>query len=73
MGSSVDVGVVVRVVVGKPIDDSLWLLCCGAIVEPYEWMSIHLLVEHGEVAPNLVDGEGVGFLVVDVPQLVCFG
>lgn len=48
MGTSVNVAIKLEIVVGKGVNDALWLLCGGGIIEIDERMSVNGLVEDWE-------------------------
>ena len=49
VGGAVDVGVLVLVEAGEPIDDRARLLRGGGVVEPDQLPAVHALVQDGEV------------------------
>ena len=70
MRTAVDVRIIITVIVRDLVDDQVRLLRRGTIVEPHKVVAVHLLVEHGEVALNLLRVKRVGLLVVQVAQLL---
>ena len=52
VGGAMDVGVVATVKARRGVDDALRLLGGGRVVEPDEWVTVHLLVQGGKVTAN---------------------
>ena len=65
-----DVRIIITVIVRDLVDDLVRLLRRGTVVEPYEVVAVHLLIEHGEVALDLLGVQRVGLLVVQVAQFL---
>ena len=70
MISSLDVTIIVFVIVADLVDHLDGLLGGGTVVEPYEVVAVHLLMEHGEVLLDLLRVQRVSLLVVQVAQLL---
>ena len=66
MRPAVDVAVISTVVLLDLVDDLVRLLRRGTVVEPDEVVAIHLLIEYGEVALDLLRVQRVRLLVVQV-------
>ena len=69
MGTTVDIGVVGTVILADLIDHLVGLLRGGTIVEPHQIVTVHLLLQHGEVALHLVGIERVNLVVVQTGEL----
>ena len=61
-----DVTIISTVILRDLVDDLVWLLRRRTVVEPDEVVAVHLLIEHGEVALNLLRVQRVRLLVVQV-------
>ena len=70
VGTAMDVAIIVLIIVADLVDDLNRLLRGGAVVEPYEVVAVHLLMEHGEVLLDLLRIQRVHFLIVQVAQLL---
>ena len=64
VGTAVDVAIIVFIIVADLVDDLNRLLRGGAVVEPYEVVSVHLLMEHGEILLDLLRVQRIDLLVV---------
>ena len=53
------------------VDDLNGLLRRSAVVEPYEVVAVHLLIQHGEVLLDFLRVQRVHLLVVQLAQLLC--
>ena len=71
MRTTVDVRVICAVVFRNLIYYLIRLLRSGSVVEPYEVMAVYLLMEHREVALDLLGVECVGLLIAQVAQFLC--
>ena len=60
MRTSVDIGIVLLVVVGKCIQYCLWFLSGGSIVKINQGIPVYLLVKYGKKAPDGIDLDGHG-------------
>ena len=66
VGTTMDVTIIVLVIVADLVDYLNGLLGGGTVVEPHEVVAVHLLMEHGEVALDLLRVQRVSLLVVQV-------
>ena len=66
VGAAMDVRVIVGVVVANLVDDLNRLLRGGTVVEPYEVVAVHPLMQHGEVLLDFLRVQRVHFLIVQV-------
>ena len=69
MCTAMDVGVIVFVIVTDLVNHLQRLLRGGTVVEPYQIVSIHLLVEHGEVFFDFLAVQRVRLLIVEGTKL----
>ncbi len=67
-----DVRIIITVIVRDLVDDLVRLLRRGTVVEPDEVVAVHLLIEHREVALDLLGVQRVSLLVVQVAQFLRF-
>ena len=70
VGAAVDIRIIVFIVIRYLVDHLDGLLRGGAVVEPYEVVAVHLLLQHGEVLLDLLRVQRVHLLVVQVLQLL---
>ena len=56
VSASVNVGVLVCIVIGKPVDDRLRALCGSAVVQPNKIVAVDLLTQYREIVPDLSEG-----------------
>ena len=64
MGTTVDVRVVILIIVADLVDDLNRLLRRGTVVEPYEVVAVHLLMQNREVLLDLLRVQRIDLLVV---------
>ena len=70
MRPAMDVTIICTVILRDLVNDLVRLLRRGSVVEPHEVVAVHLLVEHGEVALDLLRVQRVCLLIVQVAQLL---
>ncbi len=73
VGPAVDVRIIRLVVIRNLVDHLDGLLRRSAVVEPYQIVAVHPLVEHGEVLLDLLRVQRVGLFVVQVSEFLRLG
>ena len=68
-----DVTIISAVIVRDLVNDLVRLLRRRTVVEPHEVVAVHLLIEHREVALDLLGVQRVRLLVVQIAQLLRLG
>ena len=70
--ASVDIAVIVLVIVADLIDHLYRLLRSSSIVEPYEVVAVHFLMQHGEILLDFLGVQGIHLLVVKLTEFLRF-
>ena len=67
-----NITVIVLIIVADLIDHLYRLLRSSSVVEPYEVVAVHLLMQHGEILLDLLGVQGIHLLVVNVTEFLRF-